>query len=102
VLGFTFAAANFSCDPASLWCASFFSQGDSHSPEDFDWVMDYLDFIYSDNHEAAFDILLLLGSNGVRCSPAKQHLFLERLVTYMDSDMSPYLCHAALCTTHSA
>ncbi|KAG1762004.1 hypothetical protein EDD22DRAFT_847394 [Suillus occidentalis] len=34
LLGFTFAAANFSRDPASLRRASFFSQGDSHSPED--------------------------------------------------------------------
>jgi hypothetical protein len=102
VLGFTFAAANLSRDPARWRRASFFLQGDSHSPEDFDWLVDYLDFIYSDDHEAAYDILLLLGSNGVRCSAAKQRLFIERLVTCMDSDIPPHLRHAALRAAHSA
>jgi hypothetical protein len=102
VLHFTFAAADVSRDPDQLWYASWFLPDDSHSPEDFDWVVDYLDFIYSDDHETTYDILLLLGSNGVRCSPAKQHLFIERLVACMDSDMPPHLRHAALRATHSA
>ncbi|KIK44210.1 hypothetical protein CY34DRAFT_11222 [Suillus luteus UH-Slu-Lm8-n1] len=99
-----FAAANVSRDPDELWYVSWDLQGDSesHSPEDFDWLVDYFDFIYSDDHEAAYDILLLLGSMGVCCSPAKQHLFIERLVACMDSNMPPHLRHAALRATHSA
>ncbi|KAG1843833.1 hypothetical protein C8R48DRAFT_736171, partial [Suillus tomentosus] len=74
----------------------------SHLPEDFDWMVDYFDFIYSDDHEAAYDILLLLGSMGVCCSPAKQHLFFERLIACMDSNMPLHLRHAALRAAHSA
>jgi hypothetical protein len=39
---------------------------------------------------------------GVHCSPAKQHLFIERLVACMDSTMSPHLRYAALRAAHSA
>jgi hypothetical protein len=77
-------------------------QGGSHSPEDFDWLVDYLDYIYSDDHEAAYDILLLLSSMRVLCSPAKLHLFIERLVACMGSTMPPHLRDAALRTAHSA
>jgi hypothetical protein len=102
VLHFIFTAANVSRDPARLWRAHWFLPGGSHSPEDFDWLVDYLDYIHSDDHEAAYDILLLLGSMGVYCSPAKQHLFIERLVTCMDSTMPPHLRDAALRAAHSA
>jgi hypothetical protein len=97
-----FTAANVSRDPADLWYARWSLQGGSHSPEDFDWLVDYLDYIYSDDHEAAYDILLLLSSMRVLCSPAKLHLFIERLVACMGSTMPPHLRHAALRTAHSA
>jgi hypothetical protein len=85
-----------------LWYTRWFSQGGSHSPDDFDWLVDYLDYIYSDDQEAAYDVLLLLGGMGVHCSPAKQHLFIERLVACMDSIMPPHLRDAALRAAHSA
>jgi hypothetical protein len=101
-LHFMFAAAGIDRNPSKLWHAHRVLQGGSHSPEDFDWLVDYLDCIYSDNHEVAYDILLLLGSMGVRCSPTKQHLFIERLVACMDSTMPPHLRHAALRVAHNA
>ncbi|KAG1859568.1 hypothetical protein DFJ58DRAFT_780199 [Suillus subalutaceus] len=98
-LHFMFAAEDINRD--QLWCARFLP-GDSHSPEDFDWLVDYLDYICSDDHEAAYDIFLLLGSMGVYCSPAKQYLFIERLIACMDDNMPPHLRHAALRAAHSA
>ncbi|KAG1850142.1 hypothetical protein F4604DRAFT_1809221 [Suillus subluteus] len=95
-LHFTFTAANVSRDPAEVWHSDFRRMGYSHSPEDFDWLVDYLDYIYSDDHEVAYDILLLLASFGVRCSPAKQHLLVESLVACMGSTMPEHLHHAAL------
>ncbi|KAG1849379.1 hypothetical protein C8R48DRAFT_677096 [Suillus tomentosus] len=58
ILHFIFAAFDISRDPAKVWNVFV---GISHSPEDFDWVVDYFDFIYSDDHdhEATYDILLL-------------------------------------------
>ncbi|KAG2092494.1 uncharacterized protein F5147DRAFT_433432 [Suillus discolor] len=84
-----------------LWYTGLFLQGGSHSPEDFDWAVDYLDFIHSDDHEAAYDILLLLGSMEVRCSSSKQHLFFESLIACMDDNMPQYLRHAALRAAHN-
>ncbi|KAG1723954.1 hypothetical protein EDB19DRAFT_338789 [Suillus lakei] len=101
-LHFMFTAANVSRDPTRVWNGRFWYKDDSHSPEDFDWLVDYLDYIDPDDHEAAYDILLLLGSMGVSCSPAKQHLFVERLLAYMDSTMPDSLRHAALRAAHSA
>ncbi|KAG2056253.1 hypothetical protein BDR06DRAFT_298612 [Suillus hirtellus] len=101
-LHFTFAAANVSRDSAELWYASPVWPGNSHSPEDFDWMVDYLNDIYSDDHEAAYDILLLLGTIRGSCSPAKQHLFIERLIACMDSNIPFHLRHAALRAAHSA
>ncbi|KAG1785843.1 uncharacterized protein HD556DRAFT_87997 [Suillus plorans] len=100
-LHFTFAAAKVSREPARVWDLSSWGN-EFHSPEDFDWVVDYLDFIYFDDHEAAYDILLLLGSMGVCCSPAKQRLFIERLIACMDSNMPLHLRHAALRAARSA
>ncbi|KAG1902293.1 uncharacterized protein F5891DRAFT_1023297, partial [Suillus fuscotomentosus] len=100
-LHFTFAAAKVSRDPAEVWSRPWWGN-ESHSPEDFDWMVDYLDFIYSDDHESAYDILLLLGSVGVCCRPAKQHLFIERLIACMDSNMPLHLRHAALRAAHNA
>ncbi|KAG1726476.1 hypothetical protein EDB19DRAFT_1752325, partial [Suillus lakei] len=103
-LHFTFAAARVSRDPAQLWYtySEFRWTGDSHSPEDFDWLVDYLDYIDCDDHETAYDILLLLGVMKVRCSPAKQHQFIEGLIACMNSDMPHKLRHAALRAAHSA
>ncbi|KAG1722869.1 hypothetical protein EDB19DRAFT_2029243 [Suillus lakei] len=101
-LHFMFTAANVSRDPTRVWNGRFWCRDDSHSPEDFDWLVDYLDYIDPDDHEAAYDILLLLGSMGVSCSPAKQHLFVERLLAYMDSTMPDSLRNAALRAAHSA
>ncbi|KAG1723936.1 hypothetical protein EDB19DRAFT_338399 [Suillus lakei] len=101
-LHFMFNAANVSRDPTRVWDGWFWCKGDFHSPEDFDWLVDYLDCIGSGDYEAAYDIMLLLGSMGVSCSPAKQHLFVERLITYMGSTMPDSLRHAALRAAHSA
>ncbi|KAG1844261.1 hypothetical protein C8R48DRAFT_837693 [Suillus tomentosus] len=100
-LHFTFAATGISRDPVLVW-NRFFGEALSYSPEDFDWIVDYFDFIYYDDHEAAYDVLLLLGSMGVCCSSAKQHLFIERLIACMDSNMPLHLRHAALRAAHSA
>ncbi|KAG2051056.1 hypothetical protein BDR06DRAFT_959552 [Suillus hirtellus] len=81
---FTLAAAKVSRDPAHLWNGQPFWTGDSYSPEDLDWLVDYLEDIDSDDQEAAFDILLLLVVIKVRCSPAV------------------HLRHAALRLAHSA
>ncbi|KAG2135293.1 hypothetical protein DEU56DRAFT_807570 [Suillus clintonianus] len=100
-LRFTFAAAKVSRDPAQLWNRQFWWINDVHSPENFDWLVDYLDYINSDDHETAYDILLLLDGLGTRCSPAKQHLFIESLIACMDVDMPDSLRHAALRAVHS-
>ncbi|KAG2340999.1 hypothetical protein BDR05DRAFT_486992 [Suillus weaverae] len=100
-LHFTLTAAQVSRDSAHVWYRHYFWTGDSHSPEDFDWLVDYLDYIYYDEEEAS-DILLLLGVMKVHCSPAKQHLFIENLIICMDSNMPHNLRHAALRAAHSA
>ncbi|KAG1836526.1 hypothetical protein F4604DRAFT_678870 [Suillus subluteus] len=101
-LRFTLTAAKVSRDPADLWYHSYSSLGigDSHSPEDFDWLMDYYVDIYSDDQEVAFDILYLLGVMKVRRSPAKQHQFIESLIACMGSNMPVHLRYAALRAAH--
>ncbi|KAG2092506.1 uncharacterized protein F5147DRAFT_722301 [Suillus discolor] len=91
-LRFTFNAAKVSRDPADLWNGQYFWTGDSHSPEDFDWLVDYLEYIYSDDQEAAFDILVLLGVLK----------FFKILIACMGSSMPVHLRHAALRLAHSA
>jgi hypothetical protein len=103
VLPFTFAAAKVSRGPTQVWNRHrVWWKGDSPSPEDLDWLVECLAYIYSDDYETAYDILLLLGSMGVSCSPAKQYMFVERLIACMDSNMPDYLRHAALRAAHSA
>ncbi|KAG1852218.1 hypothetical protein F4604DRAFT_1300280 [Suillus subluteus] len=99
-LHFTLTAAKVSRDPAQLWHNQFFQTADSHSPENFDWLVDYLEYTHSD--EVTFDILLLLDVIKVRCSPAKQHQFFESLIACMASDMPVHLRHAAIRLAHSA
>ncbi|KAG1845790.1 hypothetical protein C8R48DRAFT_733775 [Suillus tomentosus] len=101
-LRFTLAAAKVSQDPADLWNSQHFWIGDSHSPEDFDWLVDYLEYIDSYNQEAVFEILLLLVVMKVRCSAAKQNQFFKCLIACMGSDMPVHLRHAALRLAHSA
>ncbi|KAG1790612.1 uncharacterized protein HD556DRAFT_682288 [Suillus plorans] len=101
-LRFTLTAAKVSRDPVNLWHCQCLGTGDSHSPEDFDWLIDYLDeCIRFDDDEALFDILLLLFSRKVRCSPAKRHQFLNSLIACMHSN-TVHLRHAALRLAHSA
>ncbi|KAG2341017.1 hypothetical protein BDR05DRAFT_488122 [Suillus weaverae] len=101
-LHFTLTAAKVSRDPASLWDDQIFWMAGSHSPEDFDWLVDYLDYIHFDDREVAYDILLLLGVMKVHCSPAKQHQFIENLIACMGSNMPHNLRHAALRAAHRA
>jgi hypothetical protein len=102
-LNFTLTAVQVSRDLARLWYSTqFFWTTDPHSPEDFDWLVDYLEYVYSDDQKAAFDILLLLGVMKVRCSPAKQYQFFKSLIACMDSHMPHDLRHAALRAAHSA
>ncbi|KAG2132715.1 uncharacterized protein EDB93DRAFT_899282 [Suillus bovinus] len=100
-LRFTLTAAKVSRGPADLWNSQIFWTEDSHSPEDFDWLVDYLEYIYSDDQEAAFDILVLLGVMKVRFNSAK-HQFFKSLIACMGSNMPVHLRHAALCLAHSA
>jgi len=101
-LRFTLTAAQVFRDPASLWnySNSNLGSGNSHSPEDFDWLVDYLYFIYSDDQEAASDILFLLGVIQVRCSPAKQHQFIKSLIACMGNHMPVSLRYAAFHAAH--
>ncbi|KAG2130533.1 hypothetical protein BD769DRAFT_635686 [Suillus cothurnatus] len=101
-LHFTLTAAKIYRDPAKLWHYQYFWTADPHSPEDFDWLVDYLEYIHRDDQEAAFDILLLLDVMKVRCSPARQHQFFKSLIACMDSNMPHDLRHAALRAAHSA
>ncbi|KAG2093094.1 uncharacterized protein F5147DRAFT_721288 [Suillus discolor] len=98
-LRFMLAAAKVSRDPADLWNSQYFWIGDSHSPEDFEWLVEYID---PDNQEAVFDILLLLVVIEVRCSPAKRHQFFKSIIACMGSHMPAHLRHAALRLAHSA
>ncbi|KAG2753854.1 hypothetical protein P692DRAFT_20722047 [Suillus brevipes Sb2] len=76
-------------------------QGHPHSPEDFDWLVDYLGDVCPNDHATAGDILLLLSSMSVSCSPAKQRPYIEKLIACMGSSMPPRLRHAALRAAHS-
>jgi hypothetical protein len=88
-------------DPAWLWQHQISWQDKSHSPEDFDWLVDYLGDVCSDDHETAGDIIVLLSSMRVRCSPVKRRLYIEKLIICMGSGMPPRLRHAALRAAHS-
>ncbi|KAG1834899.1 hypothetical protein EV424DRAFT_532037 [Suillus variegatus] len=101
-LRFTLTTARVSRDPANLWNNQYFWTGDSHSPEDFDWLVDYLEYLDPDNQEAVFDILLLLVVIKVRCSPAKRYQFFKSLIACMGSHMPAHLRHAALRLAHRA
>ncbi|KAG2036022.1 hypothetical protein BDR03DRAFT_477230 [Suillus americanus] len=101
-LHFTLTAVHVSRDPAQLWYNQLFWTADPHSPEDFDWLVDYLEYIQYSDEEAVSDILLLLDVMKVRCSPAKQHQFFESLIACMGSDMPVHLRHAALRAAHNA
>ncbi|KAG2130524.1 hypothetical protein BD769DRAFT_1775222 [Suillus cothurnatus] len=101
-LHFTLTAAQVSRDPDYLWFEPYsgLGTGDSHSPEDFDWLVDYLDHVYSDDQEVAFDIIFLLGPMKVRFSAAKQQQFIKSLIACMGNDMPVYLRYAALRAAH--
>jgi hypothetical protein len=75
-------AAKVSWDPADFWDLLDLSlgTGDSHSPEDFNWLVDYYLDIYSGDQEVAFEFLFLLGGMKMCCSAAKQHQFIENLI----------------------
>jgi hypothetical protein len=99
---FTFAdnLTETQSDPDQLWHLQISWQSNSHSPEDFDWLVDYLGDVCSNDHETAGDILVLLSSVRVSCNPAKQRLYIEKLIACMDSTMPPRLRHAALRAAH--
>ncbi|KAG2746583.1 hypothetical protein P692DRAFT_20739116, partial [Suillus brevipes Sb2] len=101
-LRFALTAGQLSRDPAQVWYNQYLPEADPHSPEDFDWLVDYLDYMYSYDKEVAYDILLLLDVMEVRCSPAKQYQFIQSLIACMDSDMPSHLRHVALRAAHRA
>ncbi|KAG2133305.1 hypothetical protein DEU56DRAFT_981542 [Suillus clintonianus] len=86
-------------DPTWLWRHHVPLRGNSHLPQDFDWLVDYLEVV---DHDMACDILLLMSSMGVSCSSAKKHLFIKRLIACMDSSMPYRLRHHALRAAHSS
>ncbi|KIK41775.1 hypothetical protein CY34DRAFT_184672 [Suillus luteus UH-Slu-Lm8-n1] len=88
-------------DPSSLWNLQISWQSNSHLPEDFDWLVEYLGDVCSNDHATAGDILVLLSSMSVSCSPAKQRPYIEKLIACMGSSMPPRLRHAALRAAHS-
>jgi hypothetical protein len=97
-LHFTLTAAKVSRDPADFWGLPDLSlgTGDSHSPEDFNWLVDYYLDIYSGDQEVAFEFLFLLGGMKMRCSAAKQNQFIENLIACMGTNMPVHLRYAAL------
>ncbi|KAG2044089.1 hypothetical protein BDR03DRAFT_940732 [Suillus americanus] len=95
----------FPWDPLGLtwlWQNHVSWQSTDHSPEDFDWLVDYLGDVFSNDHKTAGDILVLLSSMSVSCSPAKQRPYIEKLIACMGSSMPPRLRHAALRAAHSS
>jgi hypothetical protein len=88
--------------PAWLWQHQIAWQDNSHLPEDFDWLVDYLSDVPFDDHTTAGDILVLLSSMRVSCSPTKQRLYVEKLIACMDSSMPARLRHAALRAAHNS
>ncbi|KAG2138621.1 uncharacterized protein EDB93DRAFT_719351 [Suillus bovinus] len=101
-LRFTLTAAEVSRDPTRLWYSYYLGSHDFHPPEDFDWLVDYLEYIYSDDEDTAFDILLFLVVMKARYSPAKQHQFFKSLIACMGSNMPKHLRHVALRAANSA
>ncbi|KAG1767627.1 hypothetical protein EDD22DRAFT_874615 [Suillus occidentalis] len=102
-LRFALTAAQISRDLTQLWYGHIYLAADSHSPEDFDWMVDFFNDNYqSYDQEAAFDILLLLDVMKVYCSPAKQYQFIESLIARMDSDMPSHSRHVALRAAYRA
>ncbi|KAG2151206.1 uncharacterized protein EDB93DRAFT_1276132 [Suillus bovinus] len=89
-------------DPDGLWDLQMLLKGQSHSPNNFNWMMNYINDIYSNDRETTYDILFLLGIMGVCCSSPKQPLFIERLINCMDSGMPHKLHNTTLCTAHGA
>ncbi|KAG1801257.1 hypothetical protein EV424DRAFT_399576 [Suillus variegatus] len=91
-------------DPAWLWQHKISWQDIPHSQTDFDWLVDYLSDACSTgkDHETAGDILVLLSSMKASCSLDKQHLYIEKLIVCMDSNMPPRLRHAALRAAHTS
>jgi hypothetical protein len=98
---FSFAADLTRAQADRIWQLHISWQGNSHLSEDFDWLVDYLGDVCSNDHETAGDILILLSSMSVSCSPAKQRLYIEKLIACMDSSMPPRLRHAALRAAYS-
>jgi hypothetical protein len=98
---FTSNLTEASSDPSWLWQLQISWQSNSHSPEDFDWLVEYLGDACSNDHVIAGDILVLLSSMSVSCSPAKQCSYIEKLIACMGSSMPPRLRHAALRAAHS-
>ncbi|KAG1768959.1 hypothetical protein EDD22DRAFT_870143 [Suillus occidentalis] len=86
--------------PAWLWQHHISWQDKYHSPEDLDWLVDYLGDVCSDDHETAGDILVLLSSMSVSCSATKVHVYIEKLIACMGSSMPVRLRHAALRAAH--
>ncbi|KAG2364783.1 hypothetical protein BDR07DRAFT_743744 [Suillus spraguei] len=75
--------------PSQVWHHRIWWKVDAHSPEDFDWLVDYLGDVCSSDQNTAGNILVLLSSMEVSCSPAKQRPFIEALITCMGSSMPP-------------
>jgi hypothetical protein len=98
---FRFTANETGSNPSTHAWYQISWQDDSHSPEDFDWLVDYLGDVCSDDYATAGDILVLLSSMSVSCSPVKQRPYIEKLTACMDSSMPPRLRHAALRAAHS-
>ncbi|KIK46857.1 hypothetical protein CY34DRAFT_9434 [Suillus luteus UH-Slu-Lm8-n1] len=88
--------------PAWLWQHQISWQDHSHLPEDFDWLMDYLSDVPFDDYATAGDILVLLSSMRVSCSPTKKRLYVEKLIACMDSSMPARFRHAALRAAHNS
>lgn len=86
-----------------LWQHQITWQGNSHSQEDFHWLVDYLSDVCSNDRKTASDILVLLSTSmSVSRSSANQCPYIEKLVACMGSNMPPRLRHAALCAAHSS
>jgi len=88
-----------STDVALIWDGAFDWTGDTRTPEDFDWLVDFL--VHFRKHsardfDAMADALLALSAMRGLGSPAKQDIYFDSIIFSMEGDKPFRLRHAAL------
>ena len=88
-----------STDVALIWDGAFDWTGDTRTPEDFDWLVDFL--MHFRKHsgrdlDAMADALLALSAMRGLGSPAKRDIYFDSIIFSMEADKPFRLRHAAL------